>query len=173
MMRWVKYAVVLVGLTTLFYYVQGYLYQRKTGPKEPKNEEQLDEVIDYRASFSIYTNGILRNFSSPKYHNLSDGVYITSEKPSVIIVEKVSTWGDFFDTLPMDLTKDCLETGDGEEFCSEGEDELKFYLNGKRYDDLLYEEIKDGDRALITFGNETEKEIQIQIFSVPNPKGLF
>ena len=39
MMRWVKYAVVLVGLTTLFYYVQGYLYQRKTGPKEPKNKK--------------------------------------------------------------------------------------------------------------------------------------
>ncbi len=173
MMRWVKYLIILAALTTLFYFVQGYLYQRKSDSKEPNNEEQINEAVDYRASFSIYTNGTLRSFSSPQYHNLSDEVYITPERPSVIIVKKRSTWGDFFETLPMELTKDCLETGDGERFCAEGDNSLKFYLNGTRNDDLLYEEIKDGDRALVTFGRGTDVEIQMQIFNVPNPRGLF
>lgn len=171
-MRWVKYFIILVILTTVFYFVQGFLYERKKDSKQSKGEEQSDEIIDYRASFLIYTNGTLRDFSSPKYHNLSERVYMTSERPSVIIVKKRSTWEDFFDTLPMDLTKDCLETGDGQKYCSEGEDKLKFYLNGTRNDNLLDKEIKDADRALITFGHESNAEIQTQIFSIPNPKDL-
>ena len=51
----------------------------------------------------------------------------------------------------MKLTKDCLETGDGEAFCSGSGGTLRFYLNDKENPNLLDREIKNGDKTLIKF----------------------
>ncbi len=166
-MRWLKYLIILAILTTLIYYLQDFFYTRKEKFKKLTNN-QLSEVVDYRASFAVYTDGIFRVFTSPKYHNLSQDVFITSESPNIVVVKKRSTWGDFFDTLPMELSRECLETGDGQRYCTAGANSLKFYLNAKRNDNLLDEEIRDGDRALISFGDEEETEIKIQLKSIPN-----
>ena len=110
------------------------------------------EKINITATFTIITGNITRSFKSEKYHNLSPDVYIENPDPTIVHVTKVGiTWDDFFKTLPMKLTKDCLITGDGETLCSEKEGGLKFYLNEAETPDLLEKEIKDGDKALIKF----------------------
>ncbi len=98
------------------------------------------------------TDKITRSFTNPKYHNQSPDVYISSDDPTKVHVTKAgTTWDDFFKTLPMKLTKDCLITGDGETLCDGKDGTLKFYLNGVEDKDLLEREIKEGDRALIKF----------------------
>lgn len=108
--------------------------------------------VDIQATFQIVTGSITRNFSNPKYHLQSPDVFIQKDNPAVVHVKKTGiTWSDFFATLPMKLTKDCLITGDGETLCTENGKTLKFYLNENEEPDLLDKEIKNGDKILIKY----------------------
>lgn len=123
----------------------------KTPSLTPTPTSQKQEA-DIRASFTIVTGNITRNFKAEKYHNQSPDVYIESVDPAIVHVKKIGiTWDDFFKTLPMKLTKDCLITGDGETLCNGQVGTLKFYLNGIQAPDLLDRQIKDGDKALIQY----------------------
>lgn len=129
-----------------------------------------EKIADYKASFAIFTNGTFRVFTVAMYHNLSEDVFIQADNPNIVHVKKNGiTWNDFFKTLPFKLAKDCLTTGTGETFCNNGQASLKFYINGVKTDDLLEKEIKNGDRTLITYGSESDVEIQRQIEKVANP----
>lgn len=119
---------------------------RSTTPT-PKAQE-----VNIKASFQIITQGIVRSFKNPKYHLKSTDVYLTVDDPTIVNVKRIGvSWDDFFKTLPMKLTKDCLITGDGETFCSGSGGTLKFYLNDQEIPDLLDREIREGDKVLIKF----------------------
>ncbi|HEX9817651.1 MAG TPA: hypothetical protein VGA89_02050 [Patescibacteria group bacterium] len=126
------------------------------------------EVVDYEASFIIFTNGTLRTFSTAMYHQRSEDVFLTAANPNLIQVKKEGvTWQEFFDTLPLKLTKDCLTTGTGQTFCSNDNQSLKFYLNGEFEPHLLEKVIAPGDQLLISFGDESQAEIAEQLQLVP------
>lgn len=110
------------------------------------------QIVDIKASFQIITQGIVRSFKNPKYHLKSPDVYLSADDPTLVHVKKTRvTWDDFFKTLPVKLTKDCLTTGDGETFCTGQGGTLRFYLNDQEDPNLLDKEIKDDDKALIEF----------------------
>ena len=110
------------------------------------------EKVNIKASFTIITGNITRSFKAEKYHNLSADVYIENSDPTIVHVKKSNiTWGDFFNTLPMKLTSDCLVTGDGETLCDGKDGNLRFYLNDVETPDLLEKHIKEGDKILIKF----------------------
>lgn len=139
--------------------------------KAVKEKGSTKEKVN--ASFAIFTNGALRDFTNPRYHNQSKDVFIQSDNPNIIYVKKKGiTWNDFFKTLPMQLSKDCLITGTGQKFCTNEDGSLKFYLNGQRDDNVLSKEIKNGDQALITYGNESEEEIKEQFQKIPKAQNL-
>lgn len=107
--------------------------------------------INISASFTIITDNITRSFKAEKYHNQSKDVYIEASNPEIVHVTKLGvTWDDFFKTLPMKLTEDCLTTGDGENLCNTS-GSLKFYLNEIETSNLLDQEIKQGDKILIKY----------------------
>lgn len=102
------------------------------------------------------------------YHNLSPDVYIESSNPNIVQVKKVDiTWNDFFKTLPMSLSRDCLTTGTGQTFCTEGTQTLKFYLNGQLDADALDKKISAGDQLLVSYGDEGDLEIERQVQQIP------
>lgn len=166
----------LIGLGAIAIVIYG-LFSVKNKPVETiLTQAQVPTVtntpknVDYSAGFTIYTNGTFRIFTAVMYHNLSEDVFIQAGNPNIVHVKKVgTTWNDFFKTLPFKLTKDCLITGTKQTFCTNENGALKFYLNGKREDDLLSKEIQDRDRALITYGNEDEEQIKNQLQQVPIP----
>lgn len=126
-----------------------------------------DQNVNWQAGFAIFTNGTFRVFSASMYHNLASDVYIESSNPNIVHVKKSGlTWGDFFNTLPMELNNSCLTTGTKERFCNGPGDKLRFYLNSQTTNDLLSRQIQNGDRALISFGSEKDEEIKIQYKSV-------
>lgn len=128
--------------------------QAQTSPTET--------ITDAKASFVIFTNGTLRIFSDPRYHNLSTDIYLQSDNPNIVHVKKAEvTWDDFFKTLPMKLSYDCITTGTGQTFCSNANQKLKFYINGKLEPNALDMVIKNGDQLLVSYGNENEEEINI------------
>lgn len=128
-----------------------------------------EEKVDRKASFAIFTNGTFRVFTASMYHNLSEDIFITAENPNIVSVKKSGvTWFNFFETLPMSVTKDCLTTGTGQLFCTGESGTLRFYLNGERDDNLLDKGIQDGDKVLISFGDESDN-ISSQLDKIPEP----
>ena len=117
----------------------------------PSLTPAVEEKVNFTASFTIITGNITRSFKAEKYHNLSPDVYISSDEPTIHVKKPGITWDNFFKTLPMELTKECLITGDGETFCDKKDGSLKFYLNDIENKDLLDKEIKEDDKALIRF----------------------
>jgi len=114
----------------------------------------------FTAEFTITTNGTQRIFTDKKYHNLSTDVYIESENPSVLQVKKPGiTWSDFFATLPMSLTKDCLVTGTGQIFCANDTSELKFWLNGEEFPDALEQRIQPEDSLRVEYRKRVESKV--------------
>lgn len=138
---------ILVAGFTLFNKFQTPKNLVSTPSPSPQNEK-----VNIKASFTIVTGNITRSFKAEKYHNQSPDVYIESLEPTIVHVKNTGiTWDDFFKTLPMKLTKDCLISGDGEILCNGKNGILKFYLNNIEAADLLDKEIRDGDKALIKY----------------------
>jgi hypothetical protein len=108
--------------------------------------------VNLTASFEIYTNGAKRIFTAPMYHNLSQDVYITAGNPGLVYVKKGGiTWNDFFKTLPMQLSKDCLVTGTKETFCTGDNGSLHFFINGQENPNSLELKIKNEDNLLVKY----------------------
>lgn len=132
----------------------------------------VSQSVDYRAGFAIFTNGTFRIFTAAMYHERSADVFINAESPNIVQVKRRgTTWNDFFKTLPMILTSDCLVTGTKETFCTGDEGTVSFYLNGEKTDEFLNTEIRDGDRALVSFGANSAK-IKSELDQVPDLKAL-
>lgn len=118
----------------------------------PTRSVVIPTPVELTASFEIITNGTRRIFSDPKYHNLSEDVYITAEDPNTIVVTRSGiTWSDFFATLPMKLDKTCLTTGTGQVFCTGESGELKFYINDVEDPDTLDKVIADSDNLKVIY----------------------
>lgn len=137
----------------------------------PTPTPQTQETVEAKAAFAIFTNGTFRIFSASMYHNLSEDAYIDSSNPNIVNVKKAGiTWNDFFKTLPMKLSRDCLTTGTRQTFCTGTGGTLKFYLNGTKDQNALERTINNGDQLLVTFGSEPEVQIQKQLQQVPMVK---
>lgn len=157
-------------IAIIFFLVIGSLLfvYREANPNAPTPSPEAYSMpkvdVDRRAGFAIFTNGVFRDFSNNKYHNLNSQVFITSGNPNIVVVKRSGiTWDDFFKTLPMEITTDCLSTGTGQQFCSRENQTLKFFLNGIKDENLLSREIQDGDRVLISYGPENAEGLFEQL----------
>lgn len=140
-------AAILVAVFGFSFFNQS---KTSTTPTSTPTPTIVQEEVNITASFTIITDKITRSFTNPKYHNQSVDVYIQADNPSIVYVKKTGiTWDDFFKTLPMKLSKDCLITGDGETLCEGQGKTLKFFLNDIETPDLLDKEIKQHDKILI------------------------
>jgi len=141
----------------------------KVEPKTIATPPQIKQETGTKAAFAIFTNGTFRIFTASMYHNLSADVYIEPSNPNIVNVKKANiTWDDFFKTLPMKLTHDCLTTGTGQTFCTKGNQTLKFYIKGRLDANALDQIINAGDQLLVSFGNENEAQIQSQLQQIPS-----
>lgn len=85
-------------------------------------------------------------------------------EPDVIHrTSKDATIGLLFDTLGMQLSSQCFVFNDGREFCSNAKDNLKFFVNDQKKDDLSEYVLSEDDRILISYGPESESEIKEQL----------
>lgn len=121
-------------------------------PQEATPAPTSISAVNISASFDIYTKGTRRIFTDSRYHNLSSDVFIEPKSPNTVQVRKVGiTWSDFFATLPMKLTKECLVTGTKQTFCNGETGKLTFYLNEREDKDALDREIVSGDKFVAKY----------------------
>lgn len=122
-------------------------------PVDRISESPTDQPeTDITATFEVHTNGTKRVFTNPMYHDLDADVYLTLDNPSVVHVKRAGVaWSDLFETLPMQLTSECLTTGTGQSFCQSNTHRLIFYLNGQESPAALDSIIKQGDHLMVVY----------------------
>ena len=171
--------IIFAGVVISFFALNSYIYNQKQG--NPINTDNINSFEDcakyfpvmesyprqcnagdkhfveeietnFTASFEIYTNGTKRVFTNAMYHNLSEEVYISENDPNIINVKFPNiTWGQFFETLPFTLTENCLNTGDGDTFCTGQTGTLTFTLNDQPVSGILDQFIKPNDKLVVSF----------------------
>lgn len=158
-------AVLVLGIIAVAgFFIFTSIYDKPEVEIKPVSVSQTEETEEVKAAFAIFTNGTLRVFTAPMYYNLSSGVYIEAANPNKVNVKKSDiTWDDFFKTLPLKLTKNCLTTGTGQTFCTNDAQSLKFYINSQVDADALDRKIKAGDQLLVSYGNKNDTQIGTQL----------
>ena len=112
------------------------------------------------------------DFTAPTYQIKSSWIHF-EESDGQTIHRHASgvTLGYLFDTLNIGLDEDCYTFPDGRNFCTvedkEGDEySLKFYINHEKVSDIRNYVINDGDRILISYGNESQEKIDRQLIEV-------
>ena len=112
------------------------------------------------------------DFTAPTYQIKSSWIHF-EESDGQTIHRHASgvTLGYLFDTLNIGLDEDCYTFPDGRNFCTvedkEGDEySLKFYINHEKVSDIRNYVINDGDRILISYGNESQEKIDEQLIEL-------
>ena len=74
--------------------------------------------------------------------------------------------GYLFDTLNIGIDSECYRFPDGRQFCTNEDYSLKYYINHQIVDNISNYVFEDGDRILISFGNETPEQIEEQLIEL-------
>ena len=104
------------------------------------------------------------DFAVPSYQIKSSWIHF-EESDGTTIHRHASgvTLSYLFETMNIIIDDQCYLFPDGRQFCTNEDYSLKYYLNHKSVDSINDYVIQDGDRILITFGNETPEQIEDQL----------
>ncbi len=109
------------------------------------------------------------DFSSPAYQTKSPWIHFEGRDGSTIHKHATGVkLGYLFESLGIGLDDKCYMFLDGRNFCTNDEYSIKFYINREKVDDIREYEIQEDDRILISYGNETDEEIEAQLLQLDN-----
>ena len=127
----------------------------------------LRSVHDH-ADVKVYINGQPVDFSQRKYQITTSFIHFEAGVGDVIHVHATGmTAGYLFKSIGGDLNPNCLFF-EGQNYCSGDGKKLKFYVNSKPNNEYGTYIIKDLDRILVSYGSESDSDIQKQIASITN-----
>ncbi len=134
---------------------------------EHLEEHEHEEKFHIHTDFKVYINDEQIDFSVPMYQLRAKSVHLEDGIGDVVhIHEKGITMGDFLETLGITFNDSCFVSGYLGDYCNQGDKTLKFYVNGEKNYQYADYEIKNLDKYLITFGNDSEGDIQKQLNSI-------
>ena len=107
------------------------------------------------------------DFAVPSYQIKSSWIHF-EESDGTTIHRHASgvTLGYLFDSLNIGIDSKCYAFPDGRQFCTNEDYSIKYNLNHQLVDGINDYVIQDGDRILITFGNETPEQIEEQLIEL-------
>ena len=159
--------VLIVGYT-------GYLFMTMdaTAPGAPPGAGKLGGEHEH-ASLLVRIFGDKFDFSVPSYQIKSSWIHF-EESDGTTIHRHASgvTLGYLFDSLNIgtglveDTTRKCFIFPDGRQFCDNEDYRLKFFINHIEKQSIYDYVLEEGDRILITYGNETPEQIEEQLIEV-------
>jgi len=109
------------------------------------------------------------DFSAPAYQIKSSWIHFEANDGTTIHKHATGVkLGYLFETLRLGLDDKCFEFQDGRSFCTNEDYTLKFFINGQEVSDIRDYEPKDDDKVLISYGAETQEEIDSQLLELEN-----
>lgn len=139
------------------------------------------DVVHYHANFAVYVNGAKEQFKGTRFYEETEATSCTLEKVAtpaerahmhsnvndvVHVEDHLVTWGNFFQNLGWGIGDDYLKTTD-KIYAADDQNKLSFMLNGKGVDSIANLIIKDEDKLLVSYGNESSDQLQNEYNSIP------
>ena len=163
--------VLIVGYT-------GYLFitMDATAPGAPPGAGKLGGEHEH-ASLLVRIFGDKFDFSVPSYQIKSSWIHFEESDGTTIhrhasgvtlgyLFDSLNIGIDYVDRVNEDTNKKCFIFPDGRQFCDNEDYRLKFYINHVEQQSIYNYVLEDGDRILITYGNETPEQIEEQLIEV-------
>ena len=132
-------------------------------PGAPENAGRLgDEHI--HGSLLVKIFGDKFDFSTPNYQVKTSWIHFENSDGDTIHRHSTGVELEFlFNSMKIALDDKCFVFPDGRQFCTNEDYSLKFYVNQQKVDDLRKYIIQEDDRILITYGNESQEDIDKQL----------
>ena len=121
------------------------------------------------AVFAVILDGEKIDFSQNRYQVQSSFIHVEGGDGTTLHRHATDVpFSEFLDSVRMDIQNDCFIRDDGEVFCDDGVNQLRYFVNGQEVDSILDYVIEEEDRILIIYGSQTEEEIQREIEELEN-----
>ncbi len=131
---------------------------------EHLEEHEHKEEVHIHADFKVYINDKAIDFSVPMYQLRDKSVHVEDGIGDMVHVHKEGiTMGHFFETLGIEFDNECIVIDDN--YCSEDDNKLSFYVNGIENDEFENYEIRDLDKILVSYGGG---DVEEQLTSITN-----
>ena len=163
-----KNTLLAVGILGLIGLIVGYAsYEFVTmgtnTPGAPPGAGKLGDEHEH-ASMLVRIFGDKFDFSATTYQIKSSWIHFEESDGNTIHRHSSGvTLGYLYDTLGIGIDENCYVFSDGRQFCTNEDYSLKYFINGDSVNRINDYVIQDDDRILISYGAETEEQINEQL----------
>jgi hypothetical protein len=106
------------------------------------------------AAFAVKLNGTKLDFSDNKYQVKSRFMHVENGDGNTLHRHATGVpVGEFFKSIKMNVTDSCFTNDNGTKYCSNGKENLEFYVNGNKTKSIADYVFNDDDRILIEYGD--------------------
>ena len=106
------------------------------------------------AAFAVKINGTKLDFSDNKYQVKSRFMHVENGDGDTLHRHATGVpIAEFFRSIKMNVTDSCFTNDNGTKFCSNGKENLEFYVNGNKTKSIADYVFNDDDRILIVYGD--------------------
>ena len=163
-----KNSLLAIGILSVIGLIIGYasfvfVTEEHTGPGIPPGAGKLgDEHVHASMLVRIFSDKF--DFSAPSYQVKSAWIHFESSDGETIHrhASGVAT-GYLFENLGITIDSKCFIFSDGRQFCTNEDYSLKYYVNHQLVDDINNYVFDDQDRVLISYGSESQEQIEQQL----------
>jgi hypothetical protein len=160
-----KYMMIIIPIVAVV--VGGGIAAAVFAPKNPALGFGPLGSAHLHAVFAVVLDDEAIDFSQDKYQVRATGnQYIHVEGGDGTTLHRHSTMvpiGEFLRSVNMDIRDNCFMRDDGEQFCEQGDNQLRFYRNSTEIPSIMDYVLQDQDRLLVIYGDQTDAEIQAEI----------
>jgi hypothetical protein len=137
-----------------------------SAPGGPENAGALGSEHSH-AGILVKIFGDTFDFSAPAYQIKSSWIHFEGNDGTTIHKHATGvTLGYLFESLGLGLDDQCYEFQDGRSFCTNEDYSLKFFINGEQVNDIRDYEINEDDKILVSYGVETQEEIEKELLEL-------
>src|SRR3989344_5111964 len=127
------------------------------------------EEVHYHANFAVYLNGQREQFKDMRYYEETAASSCSIEEKEtplerahmhgnvndvVHVEDHLVTWGNFFQNIDWGIGDNYLKTAD-KIYAVDDQNKLTFMLNGNKVNSVAGLIIKDEDKLLVSYGDES------------------
>ena len=118
-------------------------------------QKQADAVVLVKIFGDEFT------FEHPNYQMKNPHIFFADNNGnSIHRYHEDATMELLFNSMNIGIDHQCYVFTDGRSFCTNNDYSMKYFINGKLVSDIRDHVVQNNDRILITFGGETDKQIQ-------------
>jgi hypothetical protein len=106
------------------------------------------------AAFDVKLNGTKLDFSDNKYQVKSRYMHVENGDGNTLHRHATGVpVAEFFKSIKMNVTDSCFTNDNGTKYCSNGKENLEFFVNGNKTKSIADYVFNDDDRILIVYGD--------------------